>query len=64
LFWLTFSAESTPTTLAGDTDASRPVIPVDFSDHFEFAGSKRDVDCQLPEFVDHYSVSEAWSQEE
>jgi hypothetical protein len=44
-----------------DTDASRPVIPVDFSDHFEFAGSRRDVDCQLPEFVDHYSPSEAWS---
>jgi hypothetical protein len=37
----------------GDTEASRPVIAFDFSDHFPFAGSTRDVNCHLAEFVDH-----------
>jgi acyl carrier protein phosphodiesterase len=36
-----------------DTETSRSVILVDFFDHFQFAGWEQDVDCQLPEFVDH-----------
>jgi hypothetical protein len=64
VFWLIFPTESTLTALVRTRKVSRPVIAIDFSDHFQFAGSTRIWIANCRNLLTTDSLSEDWSQQE